>query len=192
MSVERYICMVSTIPSPNMYSYNPYVSQGVFNPQSQIVVPNGQPYAQPQLQAVATAQVPANATPYINPNSPVFSPQVQATSGLTINTPVIQDIAMQNAQIVYQGPVKSVNPQITPIEQVDNQVDKDFKQYCKNKAQYNEEFRKVLESHNSGSSLVSKLAKALGVIIVVGALYKYGNKIPIVKNIIPKIKNMFK
>ena len=176
------------------YTQNPYMC--AYTPISPLIVPQGQivmpssitqpPNVQP-IQNLNGQSVNYNqVTPYLNGNSTVFNPSIQTRSGQTIATASILtgQPSSQEAQIVYQGPVKTVNPQITPVEQSDNEVNKQYEDYFKQKAIYNSELNKAINSKsgkNIGSSIFSKTVKILAAILLIAGIYKYRAKIPVVK-----------
>ena len=179
------------------YVYNPYIcpykpQSNMIIPQGQVVVPN-EPAQFPQVQVLAQTS-PAQTVnynqvaPYINPNANVFYPSIQTKSGQAIATAnaVATPVSNDEAQIVYQGPVKTVNPQITPIEQSDNQIEKDFNNYYKFKAEENAELRNALKKSSDKkkrtNSLISFAKLAAASLILVG-LYTYRKKIPLIKKL---------
>lgn len=178
------------------YVKNPYIcpmcpKSNVIVPQGQVIVP--QVPAQP-LQIITN--LPENpspnvsynqVTPYINTGATVFNPSIQTKSGQTIanataiSTPILKD----EAQLVYQGPIKNVNPQITPVEQTDAQIEKDFQTYFKTKAEENGELKSALDKtvNKNDRKKLPAIAKILGGIIVIGGIYKYRAKIPLLKKL---------
>ena len=136
------------------YVNNPYVCPCVVP--SNIVIPQGQitvPSMPVQPLRVVTS-VPQNTqavnynqvTPYINTNSKVFQPSIKTQSGKAVanvyntNPPITDD----ESQIVYQGPIKDVNPQVTPKNQTDSEIEKDFRSYFKTKSKENPELQNAL------------------------------------------------
>ncbi len=168
-------------------------------PQSNIVIPQGQvvvPNTPAQLSQVqAIAQVQPNPSvnynqiePYINTNSGVFNPSVQTKSGQAIATAYSVGVPVDSseAQIVYEGPVKTVNPQITPVEQSDNQIEKDFNDYFKFKAEENAELKNALHKSFNDKKRKNSLAtmvKVAAAALILTGLYAYRRKIPLVKKL---------
>ena len=190
--------MVETAINQNIctpYVNNPYVCPcavptNIVVPQGQIMVP-----AVPAQPLRVVNSIPQNqqnvnynqVTPYINTNSKVFQPAIQTQSGKAIanvynvNPPLTND----ESQIVYQGPIKDVNPQITPKTQTDTEIENDFRSYFKTKAKENPELNSALNK-TFGEEKGKKLplfAKILGAVIIVGGLYKYRAKIPLLNKI---------
>ena len=174
------------------YTHNPYLC--AYSPVSPLVVPQGQiqtpstipqpPMVQPIQQLPNSSNVNYNQiTPCLNGNSPVFQPAIETKSGQAIATAsaVSQPVTAQEAQIVYQGPVKTVNPQITPIEQNDNEIDKQYRSYFQQKAEQNAELRRALYGSATPKSFMLTAIKVLGITLIVLGLYKYRTKIPIIK-----------
>lgn len=177
------------------YAYNPYVC--AYAPVSQIVMPQGQvqmPTTIVQPPEVQTIQIPPQydpsvnynqITPYLNTGSTVFQPGVTAKSGQLITTAANESskpMNMQESQIVYKGPVKVINPQVTPGEQIDNEINKQMIKYFKDKADFNDELKKTLSKvtgGNRGNTPWYKTAlKLLGVAAVVAIGYCFRKKIP--------------
>ena len=179
----------------SQYANNPYVC--AYAPASQVVMPQGQvqmPTTIQQPPQVQVLQQPPKdlpnvnynqVTPYLNLGSPVFQPALTTKSGQTITIAPQQSSVPVNqleSKVVYEGPVKSINPQVTPHEQSDNEIEKQYKNYFKNKAEYNEEFRSALNKAERKKTPWYK--KLLGFLCFAGAVYlgcKYRKKIPIIK-----------
>ena len=177
------------------YANNPYISAKV--PVSQVVIPQGDinlpstiiqppvvqaiPQPSPQLQSVNYNQI----TPYINSNSPVFQPVLTTKSGQPITMPPPQSskpVTQNTSQIVYEGPVKEFNPQITPIEQYDNEIVKEMQKYYQNRFKYNQELQEALNKSLKGEdSFAKKTMKAIGLIVAIALVYKFRTKIPFIK-----------
>lgn len=196
--------MVSQIQNGNIctsYANNPYVCASC--PQTNVVVPQGtvqlpQTLGQyPQVYAMAQVQ-PQNGqavnynqvAPYINPNSTVFQPSIQVKSGQPIVTAnnVALPVENREAQVVYQGPIKTINPQISPVEQIDSKICKDYDNYLKVKTQTNLELKKAMDrvsSHsNDKKSFLAKMMKfAIFALVVIGA-YKFRHKLPFIKRLV--------
>ena len=152
-----------------------------------------------QSPQVQTIQIPPQynpsvnynqVTPYINTGSTVFQPNVTTKSGQTITTAADESSKPMNvkeSQIVYTGPVKVINPQVTPKEQLDNEINKQMDQYFKNKVEFNNELKKALHKttgYNENKSKRYKTAlKFLGVAAVVVLGYCFRNKIPFLNRI---------
>lgn len=178
------------------YAKNPYLC--AFTPVSYLVVPQGQllmPCTPAQnLTVQPIQQIPTHqnvnyntVTPQLDGNSNVFKPTLETKSGKAIATAtaVSRPLEAQESQIVYQGPVRIINPQITPIEQLDNEIDKQYKNYFVNKAQTNEELKQALNSSTKKkrTSLFINVLKGIGTVLAIYGIYKYRGKIPILKNI---------
>ena len=177
------------------YANNPYVS--AVAPVSQIVVPQGninmpsnivQP---PEVQAVQYPPKYApgvnynQITPYINSNSPVFQPKITTKSGQPISMAPPESskpVTQSSSQLVYEGPVKEFNPQVTPVEQYDNEIVKEMQKYYQNRFKYNDELREALKkSMSERDSFAKKTMKTIGVIAAVALAYKFRAKIPFIK-----------
>ena len=145
--------MSANIPQYNQYANNPYVCANA--PASQVVMPQGQiqmPNTISQPPQVHTIPYPAppveqkvnynQITPYLNTGSVVLQPSIQTKSGQVIATAAADSskpVNQQESQVVYVGPVKTINPQVTPVEQTDNDIEKQFINYYKQKAEVNSE-----------------------------------------------------
>ena len=80
----------------------------------------------------------------------------------------------------------AINPQITPVEQTDNQIEKDFNDYFKLKAEENAELKNALHkslNNQKQANYLSKSVKVLAAVLVIGAAYVYRKKIPLVKKL---------
>lgn len=191
--------MVNTEQNTNICNQNvcsPYLCASVPNsklviPQGQIVVPDNIseiPKTMPVVQVQPGQAVNYNQiVPYINTNSKVFNPYIQNNSGEMVYTvsEAKSPYNCEDAQLVYEGPVKSINPQITPIEQADNKINKDYEQYFKDKSKFNEELKDTIASLNrkeKKNSLISSL-KMIGSIVGLALIYTYRKKIPGLKKL---------
>lgn len=180
------------------YTYNPYLC--TYAPVSQVVIPQGQVQMPntivqpPQLQVIQQPpqqQQSVNynqVTPYLNTNSNVLQPSVTTKSGQAIAVATVnssQPYNQQNAQVIYQGPVKTINPQITPVEQTDNEIEKQYRQFFKDKAEYNSELKKALNKTIGGfdeeKPWYKKPLCIIGAIAIAALFYKFRAKIPFVK-----------
>ena len=192
--------MVNSVQNTGIYpqyAYNPYMYAKV--PQSYLVVPQGQvvipntvaqlPQTQPMAQVQQSENLNYNqVAPYINTNSKVFNPQIQTQSGMAISTAnaVSSPYLSDDAQLVYKGPVKTVNPQITPDEQIDNQVEKEFLDYFRQKSNENEELKSAINktfNKKKKTSPLASFAKIIALLIIIGGAYKYRKHIPLIKKL---------
>ena len=177
----------------NQYVKNPYICPNV--PSTNIVIPQGQVYtpSSPSVPVRTINQMPQNqqavsynqVMPYINTGSSVFQPSIKTLSGKSISNIYTNNlpITKNEAKLVYQGPVTEVNPQVSPIEQIDAQIEKDFRSYFKTKKEENEELRKALDK-TFGEEKNKKwptVATVLGIGAAVFGIYKFRGKIPILK-----------
>ena len=165
-------------------------------PVSQVVVPQGEvkmPTSIESAPLISTIPTPPEynpsvnynqITPYLNTGSPVFQPYVTTKSGQYIPLPPPESSKpydSQESEIVYKGPLSSVNPQVTPSEQTDNEINKQMNQYFKNSAEYNKEFKKIMHEttgYDDGSQpwykkLLKYTAWAVG---IAGSIYCYKNR----------------
>lgn len=184
------------------YANNPYLCAN--EPASKVVVPQGEvklPESVPCTPVVQTIlQPPPNTehvnynqiTPYINSNSAMFKPEVQTKSGYIISSapPVSSKPVTQNeSQVVYEGPVKIINPQITPVEQTDSEINRKFIDYYKKKAEFNDELKKTLKKtfgYEEKEPFYKKALKVLGVALLAFLVYKFRTKIPFIKKFFKK------
>ena len=176
------------------YANNPYICANA--PVSQVVMPQGEvkmPTSIENAPLIAAIPTPAEynpsvnynqITPYLNTSSTVFQPSVTTQSGQYIPSPppeCAKPINTQEAQIVYRGPLTTINPQVTPSEQTDNEINKEMNQYFKNNADYNNELRKTMHKatgYYDGSTpwyktLLKYTAWAVG---IAGTVYSYKNR----------------
>lgn len=181
--------MSQNIPMCNQYTYNPYLC---VNPQeSNIVVPQGQvimPNTPAPYQQINTNQ-PLNynqITPYVNTSNGVFTPSIEMKNpnkniNFNYQTPVINS----EAQIVYEGPVSNINPQITPDKSIDAKIEQDYEEYFKNKAKYNSELNDALSAikHNRKTTGFYKSIKILSGVTLVTLAAIYRKKIPLLNKI---------
>ena len=180
------------------YANNPYICSNA--PVSQVVMPQGEvkmPTAIEKAPIISALPTPPEynpsvnynqVTPYLNTDSTVFQPSVTTQSGQYIPSPpseCAKPINAQEAQIVYRGPLSTVNPQVTPSEQTDNEINKQMNRYFKNSADYNNELRKIMHNtsgYDDGKTPWYKTLLKYGCIAAVIFLsYKYRDKIPFVK-----------
>ena len=186
-------------PQYGTYAYNPYVCANA--PVSQVVMPQGQvqmPNTIVQPPEVQSVQIPPQynqgvnynqVTPYLNTGSPVFQPTITTKSGqiITMAAPdSSQPFNPQESQLVYSGPVKTINPQITPVEQTDNEINKQMNKYFKDKIKFNEEFKEALNKttgiNNGKTPWYKSLLKFVIFATATTLAYKFRHKIPLIKN----------
>ena len=175
----------------NQNTCNPYLCASV--PDSNLVIPQGQikvpdniqtaPQAMPVVQVQPSPAVSYNQiTPYINTNSKIFNPYIKTRSGETVHmvSETSSPYNYEEAQVVYEGPVKSINPQITPEEQIDNKINKDYEDYFKKKTKYNKELKDTLDtlSRDEEKKSFKGTLKLIGAIALMTVAYTYRKKIP--------------
>ena len=176
----------------NQNTCNPYLCASV--PCSNLIIPQGQmvvpdkiqaaPNAMPVTQMQSSQSVTYNQIcPYINTNSKIFKPYIQTRTGENVYTvnEVSSPYNYKDAQLVYEGPIKSINPQITPTEMLDNKINKEIEQYYKDKVKYNKELKEALDkmSHTNGKgSSFKSVLKFLGTTALIAVAITYRKKIP--------------
>ncbi|MBQ7450094.1 hypothetical protein IJS77_01655 [bacterium] len=178
----------------SQYAYNPYLC--AYAPSSQVVVPQGQMQMPQNIQQPPQIQVlqqpPENlpninysqVTPYLNTNSKIFTPNITTKSGQSITiAPPISSVPIEQieSKVVYEGPIKIINPQITPVEQNDNQIEKEFRNYFKRKVEFNDEFRKAVYQNKNKGPWWKNVLGFIGFCAVLAVGYKFRKKIPVIK-----------
>ena len=180
------------------YANSAYVCANA--PVSQVVMPQGEvkmPTSIDSAPLISTVPTPPEynpsvnynqISPYLNTGAPVFQPCVTTQSGQYIPAPPIESskpFNSQEAEVVYKGPLKTVNPQVTPSEQTDNEINKQMNRYFQKSAEYNEEFKKIMHDttgmDDGKTPWYKTLLKYLGIAAAIFAVYKFRNKIPFVK-----------
>ena len=176
------------------YANSSYISANA--PVSQVVMPQGEvkmPNSIEKAPLISSVPTPPEynpsvnynqVTPYLNTGSPVFQPCVTTKSGQYIPFPppeCAKPVNTQEAEIVYRGPLSSVNPQVTPTEQTDNEINKQMNQYFKNSAEYNNELRKTMHKtsdYDDGSTPWYKtlFKYVFWAAVIAGSIYSYRNR----------------
>lgn len=183
--------MTQNFNAASQYVYNPAMATTL--PPTAVTVPQTQYVVNPQPQVSApiatqpqTPQVTYNnMLPYINSNSQVFNPVIQTHSGVVI--PPAPQNAEPQGLVVYQGPVKTVNPQLTNPETTQQKIENDIKNYYEMKAQTNEEMRDAIEKiQGSKKSVFISAIKFLPIAVTTALLIAYRKKIPLLKKLFTK------